>query len=291
MAWQDGSRFLIYSGVKWGTGPKVYKGPSRDTPWNHDLLWRLYVEGEAKKGGFRIPEGADDYDNMPPFMRPLARALNPEAPSEPLYDPYEGDQFKTRAVRIDSARDNAGYTAVAGPRAMDHSKVQESIKAGTYNVTSGSLLPALEAQRAAGGAGGSRSSRLHSARSQASLATSRARASARGKRSARALGASASASRLPQLSPVGGNTDRLKRLETMVVSERRHRADLEEELKRERSARSRVESELRDFERTMKDQLSRKTLDSARMKKYEDVVSNLMTTLRSKGGASARPEV
>ena len=35
MAWPDGSRFLIASGVKWGEGPKFYPGPSADTPWNH----------------------------------------------------------------------------------------------------------------------------------------------------------------------------------------------------------------------------------------------------------------
>ena len=35
MAWQDGSKFLIANGVKWGTGPKFYPGPSVDTPWNH----------------------------------------------------------------------------------------------------------------------------------------------------------------------------------------------------------------------------------------------------------------
>lgn len=35
MAWPDGSKFLIANGVKWGTGPKFYPGPSVDTPWNH----------------------------------------------------------------------------------------------------------------------------------------------------------------------------------------------------------------------------------------------------------------
>ena len=44
MAWQDGSKFLIANGVKWGTGPKFYPGPSVDTPWNHDLNWKTYCK-------------------------------------------------------------------------------------------------------------------------------------------------------------------------------------------------------------------------------------------------------
>ena len=34
--------------TSWGKGPKIYKGSSRDTPWNRDLLWKLHVEHEAK---------------------------------------------------------------------------------------------------------------------------------------------------------------------------------------------------------------------------------------------------
>ena len=34
MAWNDGSRFLVAHGVKWGTGPKFYKGSKHDTYWN-----------------------------------------------------------------------------------------------------------------------------------------------------------------------------------------------------------------------------------------------------------------
>lgn len=49
MAWPDGSRFLIAKGVKWGTGPPFYKGPSSDTPWNHDLNWKDYVTSDRAK--------------------------------------------------------------------------------------------------------------------------------------------------------------------------------------------------------------------------------------------------
>lgn len=49
MAWPDGSRFLVANGVKWGTGPKFYPGPSVDTPWNHDLNWKNYCKHESEQ--------------------------------------------------------------------------------------------------------------------------------------------------------------------------------------------------------------------------------------------------
>lgn len=57
MAWKDGSRFNIVSGIKWGTGPKVYKGSSKDTPWNHVRLrrprtWRISADCCADCGRF-----------------------------------------------------------------------------------------------------------------------------------------------------------------------------------------------------------------------------------------------
>lgn len=39
---------------------QVYKGSSKDTTWNKDLLWKLYVEHEAKQTGIKLPDGADD---------------------------------------------------------------------------------------------------------------------------------------------------------------------------------------------------------------------------------------
>ena len=39
---------------------QMYKGPSTDTEWHKDLLWRLYVQHEAGQRGYHLPDGPDD---------------------------------------------------------------------------------------------------------------------------------------------------------------------------------------------------------------------------------------
>lgn len=117
MAWPDGSRFLIASGVKWGSGPKVYKGSKRDTPWNKDLLWKLYVEQEARKMNMplRKDEHDDNVEAYPPIMKSLACATHKKADSLKLWDPYRHDQFKTGTVLTER---EANWKDLVGPHGL-----------------------------------------------------------------------------------------------------------------------------------------------------------------------------
>lgn len=238
------------------------------------------MEKEAGRGGFRLPKDAADFDNMPPFMRPLARALNPGSESEKLYDPFLGDQFKTKAVRINSSRENPGYTAVAGPRALDHKNVKDMIRSGTYDVSGfdASRLPKdmLPSTR-----------RTDTARSDAVSAASRASARNRARASARGPASAASASgsaasagskrahRVPAMDH-SGSRDRLARLEEIVERERSQIEVLERELQSERQKRSQVEQQVQSLAATA----SKVSASEERVKKVEKVMSELMKVRR-----------
>lgn len=236
----------------------MYKGSSKDTPWNKDLLWRLYVEAEARKMGFALPEGPHDVDNQPPFMKPLAAAINKDFPSIPLYDPYTGDYFKTNSTLLVSGRPNEPIEAKAGPRALDHpAALAKSASAGAFATTGGG-----------GGGGGSATGGAGSA----------------------ALASSRSSSRFPPLasSRAGGDTSRTRysSLRRDLDSERRQRQETEgklhAELAAERRKRAAVESEVKAFEERVSATMKAHSRDAEKVKAYEKIVQTLVSTLQAK---------
>lgn len=248
MAWNDGSRFLIASGVKWGSGPKVYKGSSKDTEWNKDLLWRLYVQGETK----RYLAG----DNAPPFMMPLKRALA----KKPLhfYDPFSGDPAKTCQDEVEDSQLRQLKKKMAFPHLAKGPRRGKDI---------GAAAPASSRSRAGSRRGGASrgpgtppsSRRIHAAAAAAhmghskssgaiSLASARSRASARPSTS-RSNAAATTSARL---------------------------ARIEEALMMERAQRQQVESKLKNMEKEMHSTQQMQ----ARLQKYETIMGTLMQSVR-----------
>mmetsp|Transcript_28208 Transcript_28208/g.66748 ORF Transcript_28208/g.66748 Transcript_28208/m.66748 type:complete len:303 (-) Transcript_28208:123-1031(-) len=260
--WQDGSRFLIASGVKWGSGPKYYKGSERDTPWNKDLLWKLYVEQEARK--MKIPLRIDEHDKrleaQPPYMRSLAAATNPDVKPDKLWDPYRHDEFKTGTVLTER---QANWKDLQGPhglplihrgsprswrdrrQGMDEEKrALDGMKMATQTGADPSealrkladvdkvRLAAQRRPETTGGAGGSTGS------ARRSLPAVSARASTRG--SARSSSGTAEILR------------RMELLEAKIAREHDKAEALEGELGSERKARSRMNKKLQAYDQIMR---------------------------------------
>lgn len=103
MAWPDGSRFNIVNGVKWGTGPKFYPGPSADTPWNHDLNWKTYVR-HAKEQDTK--SAVRHMVQTPPKTGTISSLIHPGVP---VYRPASGRPAgSSREPRSPTALSNAG---------------------------------------------------------------------------------------------------------------------------------------------------------------------------------------
>merc|ERR1719453_3072658 len=54
-------------------GPRFYKGSSRETPWNKDIMWQRYCVREAEVLGFKpisssMNESSRDPANLPPLL-------------------------------------------------------------------------------------------------------------------------------------------------------------------------------------------------------------------------------
>lgn len=215
-AWKDGSRFNCAHGVKWGTGPKIYKGSKSDTDWNKDLLWKLYVQQEAHKHKvkIRMPEqhGKDAVESMPPIMMSLEAAKMKGVDNVKFYDPYQSNPMKS------------DHTDERAPHHKHPPGVYDRtvLRSGQPNNGRDGFL------RASGRASSSRGSlRSAGGRALTSPESARSRVSQR-----------------PGSDVSSRTLQRLNQLEKMVMQEQQARRSLAAELQRERDARQQAERKL-----------------------------------------------
>lgn len=254
MAWNDGSRFLVAHGVKWGTGPKFYKGSKHDTYWNKDLLWKLYVQQESRKHGvaIRTDENKDNLEVIPPFMKSLEAARQKGA-RVPFHDPYRDDLFKTN-TKSARARPVIDRTRAGGGLNLETNRSRVRSSRG----------PAVPQSGHSGhGHGGARpsSATLRSAGAGISSPTGRTQMT-------------------------GRTAARLENLERMIMQEGARRRQLEGELARERQARQRTEQEMMSLRQTMN--RGGGSVSQGKLQAYDQIMTGLVTALKNKKGQARR---
>lgn len=252
MSWQDGSRFLIASGVKWGTGPKMYKGSSTDTTWNNDLLWKLYVEQEARKTGIQLSKGPDDVEHVPPIMKPVAAATNKGFQKIPFRDPFARDPSKTCQPHHSMESDRSSPL-----RRLQYLKAfpEEAAKLGPPRRREAVMLNT--GRRSLDKSASSPGLPPASARSTRSRVSSVARASAR-----------------------SATSRRLANIEKMLTQERAAREDLSASLSEERKRREQVEGELAAFKAKMVQSLTQTKNVEGKLAQYKEIMDGLAQTMK-----------
>jgi len=257
MAWPDGSRFLIASGVKWGSGPKVYKGSKRDTPWNKDLLWKLYVEQEARK--MNLPLRKDEHDDnveaYPPYMKSLACATHNNAEPLKLWDPYRHDQFKTGTVLTER---EANWKDLVGPHGLPlihrgsprtwsarrHDMGEEKMQLDTMK------LNAQLAQHGGGSGGGGGGHGATAARPETE--TRKSARSAGGASTARRSVVSAGAGSARSARTTSSTLRRLEALEASLKSEHTESASLRRDLEKQKAEKAKLDRKMAAYDTIMK---------------------------------------
>lgn len=251
MAWNDGSRFLVAHGVKWGTGPKFYKGSKHDTYWNKDLLWKLYVQGEAKKHGVavRTEENRNNLEVMPPFMKSLEAARRFDGTHVPFEDPYRNDLFKTntKSARIRPVIDRTRQDG------------------GMNLETNRSRRPPMRHPSAPSGRGGGRPGSSTSLRSAGAGI---------GSPSVRGNGTSARVT--------SRTAHRLASLERMIAEEGQRRRQLENQLVQERRARERTEAQMSQLRSQMNKGGPAGGAHDAKLRAYDTIMHGLVDALKNK---------